>query len=94
MKNVLSLESVVQWLGEQSPTKKYNYADCTRCALHQYFTHVGFPIERMFMSKWEDTDGNEHPLNGDLDNIVSQMPYTFGAAHDRGLDLIQERKGT
>lgn len=92
MKNILSLECVVDWFGTQKSEKRYNYTDSCSCALYQYFTHAGLPIQRMFMRHWEDKDDQPHPFNTDLDFIVSEPPYTFGAAHMRGLELIEFRK--
>ena len=79
MKNILSLECVVDWLGTLNPKKRYKYDDNCNCALAQYFKYVGLPLEKMYSNTWEDFNGAIHPLSIELNDIVAEMPHTFGA---------------
>ncbi len=92
MKNILSLESVVDWLGQQKPKKKYKYSDSCSCALYQYYAHVGLPIQKMFSQTWVDTSDHFHFLDLEINFIVAEEPHTFGAAYERGLATIERNK--
>ncbi len=92
MRNPVGLENLETWLKKQNPRKIYCYGNSGTCLLHQFYTAMGMPIQKMFSNSWHDISGVEHPLDDTLDFIAAHGNFTFGDALIRTQEELEMQK--
>jgi hypothetical protein len=85
-KNILSVNSLIQWLETKPPDGRYSYISIKDCMLCAYFRDMG--LERVIVDPfWVGHSGGEvFELPQSLDNISrgsGQYDWSFGGALER-----------
>lgn len=73
-KTVPTLAGFIEFLGGQRKNKRYDWANCSRCAIAQYLSRLG--IDYATSAIWRDLSHWEF-------HVVMPEPHTFGAALNR-----------
>lgn len=80
-----SMDRVVQWLETKPADETYCYVDGGACLIHQYLTHAGIPVDRVW-SCGDYTARRGSPrikTSRELWRVSANKPHTFGAALER-----------
>ena len=89
MRNPVGLENLETWLKKQSPNKQYCYGNSGTCFLHQFYSAMGMPIQKMFGEEWHDLTDEVHKLDPTLNDIAVKQPHTFGCALERTQESLK-----
>lgn len=90
-KDIHSLESLISWLREQDPAKKYKYWEGDCCCLAQYYDAMGeetATVDQAYLY----TDTGMRPLPDGFNTIARGRWFTntFGHALNRALKFQKE----
>lgn len=78
--SVFSIESLILWLEQQPPDKRYDYHDCRGACLYgQYMAAHGY--------SWEQARGKLESTRA-VYRFAHAHPWTFGAALDRARQAL------
>jgi hypothetical protein len=82
--DVMSMESLVNWLEQQPPEKTYNYYSNRNCLVAQYLKSNGHEDVLIFsMGHWQDHNDIDRLFPIKFDDVAVAQPRTFGAALKR-----------
>lgn len=78
--HVISLDDFIGWLETKDPSKGYDFAYLSRCAMVQYMRTKGMDAgEGKYMPTCETVFGNERGEQ----TVLAEEPQTFGALLER-----------
>ena len=92
MRNPVGLENLETWLKKQNPNKNYCYGNSGTCLLHQFYSVMGMPIQKMFGDVWHDVSDGVHDLDPVLNEIAMWGLHTFGGALKRTQKALEKQK--
>jgi len=80
----MNVESLVSWLRQQDPNKRYNYYNANKCLLTQYLEDHGYQDGYALVHTYR-IDGNKYTLPEELNSIAKYTKSwfksrTFGGA--------------
>ncbi len=90
-----SLRSLVEWLEMQEGETAYDYTEPKYCLLGQYVVASGGKYIPDYTIDGHTLDAGGFSLHAerpDLYEVVSEHPWTFGAALQRARNLLSEGK--
>ena len=83
-------QQVADWARTKPADGAYDYHQPCGCALYQFLTDFGYPVQSVSGFHWTDTSGKIHWLNEKrhlehtkASRAVFDRPWTFGALADR-----------
>ncbi len=92
MRNPVGLENLETWLKKQPLGKQYCYGNSGTCLLHQFYSAMGMPIQKMFGHEWHDITDGVHDLDPILNKIAIDGIRSFGGALIRTQEAIKRQK--
>lgn len=85
----ISVKSIIEWLKTKSPRGRYEFGRNEGCLLAQYLSDQGHT--KIWVGGWTFmVDGKRHEIPTELQDIVGDRPFSFGAALKRA-EAIQQR---
>lgn len=83
----LNLDEFADFLSKQPRDQTYDFW-CKECAIGSFLTAKEIAFKSLGTALWVDAHGFEHKIPAHFNIVSATKPYTYGAAADRALALL------